>query len=65
MWRPLFFEFATDSNTYAIDEQFMVGPALMVSPVLTEGATTVTAYHLCCDSRIEGLLLRAPVIYIL
>lgn len=42
--RPLFFEFPDDQNTYAIDKQFMVGGGLLVSPVLTQGATSVTAY---------------------
>ena len=42
MARPLFFEFPTDSNTYAIDKQFMIGSGLMITPVLDQGATTVT-----------------------
>lgn len=33
-----------DSNTYDIDEQFLIGPAFLVSPVLREGETTVKAY---------------------
>ena len=35
--RPLFFEFPNDPNTYPIDEQFMVGNGLMISPVLKQG----------------------------
>ena len=35
--RPLFFEFPSDSTTYSIDQQFMVGSAILVSPVLKEG----------------------------
>ncbi|EGG14422.1 alpha-glucosidase [Cavenderia fasciculata] len=42
--RPLFMEYPTDANTYAIDTQFLVGPSLLVSPVLTANTTTVTAY---------------------
>jgi alpha-glucosidase (family GH31 glycosyl hydrolase) len=42
--RPLFFEFATDSNTYAIGTQFMVGASLMVAPVLADGARSVDVY---------------------
>jgi len=38
------FEFPADSNTWGLDTQFMVGPGLMVSPVLTQGATTVNIY---------------------
>lgn len=42
--RPLFFEFPSDANVAAIDRQAMLGPAFLVNPVLTEGATTVSAY---------------------
>ena len=42
--RPLFFQFPTDATTYGIDKQFLVGNALLISPVLTQGATTVQAY---------------------
>lgn len=39
------FTFLTeDPNTLDIDAQVMVGPALLVSPVLTEGANYVNAY---------------------
>lgn len=42
--RPLFFEYPSDTNTLAIDKQFFLGGAILVSPVLTEGAVTVSAY---------------------
>ncbi|GAM26305.1 hypothetical protein SAMD00019534_094800, partial [Acytostelium subglobosum LB1] len=42
--RPLFFEYPADPNTFALDSQFLVGPSLMVSPVLTENATSVDVY---------------------
>lgn len=42
--RPMLFEYPTNSDVYGIDQQFMIGPAILVSPVLTEGATSVTAY---------------------
>ena len=32
--RPLFFEFPTDENTYNMDDQFMLGPKILVAPVL-------------------------------
>ena len=35
--RPLFFEFPHDVKTHYIDSQFMVGGALMISPVVEEG----------------------------
>ncbi len=42
--RPLFFEFPTDENTIPIDQQFMIGAGLLITPVLTQGATTVSGY---------------------
>ena len=37
MARPLFLEFPTDADTYNLgEEQFMLGPAVMVCPVLEE-----------------------------
>lgn len=42
--RPLWVNFPEDSATHGIDEQFMLGSALLVSPVLTQGATSVNAY---------------------
>uniref|UniRef100_M4B1X3 alpha-glucosidase n=1 Tax=Hyaloperonospora arabidopsidis (strain Emoy2) TaxID=559515 RepID=M4B1X3_HYAAE len=42
--RPLFMEFPTDVATHEIDHQFMFGDALLVTPVVTQGATSVTGY---------------------
>jgi alpha-glucosidase (family GH31 glycosyl hydrolase) len=44
--RPLFFEysFGEDDVILEIDNQFLVGDALMVTPVLTSGSTSVDAY---------------------
>jgi alpha-glucosidase (family GH31 glycosyl hydrolase) len=42
--RPLFFDFPGDANTLAIDQQMQWGSALLLSPVLTQGAVTVQAY---------------------
>jgi alpha-glucosidase (family GH31 glycosyl hydrolase) len=42
--RPLFFEYFSDPNTLTIDRQMMIGPYLLLSPVLEEGATTVKSY---------------------
>ena len=43
--RPLFFEFPNDPNTYPIDEQFMVGSGLMISPVLKQGQLLLWSKH--------------------
>ncbi|XP_075742124.1 lysosomal alpha-glucosidase [Rhipicephalus microplus] len=42
--RPLFFEFPEDPRTHEIDEQFMWGSALLISPALYQGQTKVEAY---------------------
>lgn len=42
--RPLFFEFVRDNVTFPIDQQFMLGPAIMIAPILNPGVKTVRAY---------------------
>jgi alpha-glucosidase (family GH31 glycosyl hydrolase) len=42
--RPLWAEFPFDENTWDITGQFLLGPGLLLSPVLTQGATSVSAY---------------------
>ncbi|XP_017277311.1 lysosomal alpha-glucosidase isoform X1 [Kryptolebias marmoratus] len=42
--RPLFVEFPTDPNCRPIDQQFLWGSSLLISPVLEEGAVEVKAY---------------------
>ena len=42
--RPLFFEYPQDIKTHKIDKQFMFGEAILVTPVLDQGAKTVKAY---------------------
>ena len=42
--RPLFFSFPNDPKALGIDQQFMVGSTLLVTPVIYQGATTVTGY---------------------
>jgi alpha-glucosidase (family GH31 glycosyl hydrolase) len=36
--------FPSDANTLMIDTQFMLGSAIMVSPVVEKGSTEVSAY---------------------
>ncbi|XP_036997134.2 sucrase-isomaltase, intestinal [Artibeus jamaicensis] len=42
--RSLLQEFYDDTNSWTQDTQFLWGPSLLITPVLTEGADTVTAY---------------------
>lgn len=42
--RALFFEFPEDPRTHDIDEQFMWGSALLISPALHQGQTKVEAF---------------------
>ena len=35
--RPLFFDFPKDEQVHQIDDQFMLGPDLLVAPILEEG----------------------------
>jgi alpha-D-xyloside xylohydrolase len=44
MMRPLVFDFQNDSAVYGIKDQFMFGPALLVSPVTAMGATSRSVY---------------------
>lgn len=42
--RPLFFEFPEDEETWSNDRQFLLGNAILVSPVLEAAKTSVRAY---------------------
>jgi alpha-D-xyloside xylohydrolase len=44
MMRPLVMDFRADTNVFGIKDQFMFGPALMVCPVTSSGATTRNVY---------------------
>jgi len=44
VWRAMMFEYPQDIQALFTDRQFMVGSAILVSPVLDQGATTVNAY---------------------
>lgn len=41
---PLPFHFPADTNTYSQDQSFMLGPSLLIAPVVEEGATTREVY---------------------
>lgn len=42
--RPLFFDFPEDKESWEIEDSYMFGPDLLVSPVMEAGATTRTIY---------------------
>ncbi|ETM00921.1 hypothetical protein L917_02417 [Phytophthora nicotianae] len=42
--RPLSFEFPDDKNARDVEHQYLLGPALMVSPVVHEGAISAEVY---------------------
>jgi alpha-glucosidase len=44
VWRPLFYEFPDDSAVLAVEDQVMVGPALLAAPVLERGAREREVY---------------------
>ncbi|KAL1746491.1 glycoside hydrolase family 31 protein [Schizophyllum fasciatum] len=41
---PLWHAYPKDTNTYAIDKQFLFGPHVLVSPILNQDSTSVDAY---------------------
>ncbi|MCX6345292.1 MAG: PA14 domain-containing protein [Armatimonadetes bacterium] len=44
MMRPLVMDFANDANALKVSDQFMFGPAMLISPVTTKGATSREVY---------------------
>ncbi len=44
MMRHLVFDYPNDANVFSIGDQFMFGPAFLVNPVTTAGATTRSMY---------------------
>ncbi|KAJ3284278.1 hypothetical protein HK104_010022 [Borealophlyctis nickersoniae] len=71
-WKALFMEFPTDTKTYDIDQQFLIGDGVLVSPVTTQNATTVAVYlpktrwydyytHKATDSEGKTVTLPAPM----
>ncbi|XP_068602006.1 sucrase-isomaltase, intestinal [Brachionichthys hirsutus] len=67
--RPLLHEFVNDNTTWDIYKQFLWGPALLVTPTLDQGATSVVAYvpnarwydfHTAKDVGVRGKFLSMP-----
>lgn len=47
IWRPLFFEFPFDTNTYLddiADTQILIGPNIMATPILEPATTSRKVY---------------------
>jgi alpha-glucosidase len=44
VWRPLFLEFPDDPASAAVEDQIMLGPSLLVAPVLERGAREREVY---------------------
>jgi alpha-glucosidase (family GH31 glycosyl hydrolase) len=47
IWRPLFFEYPADGNTYlddVVDTQFMIGPNFLAAPIVEQGQTSRKVY---------------------
>ncbi|MDJ0852868.1 MAG: glycoside hydrolase family 31 protein [Myxococcota bacterium] len=44
VWRPLFYEFPEDAESAAVDDQLMLGPDLLVAPVVERGARQRDVY---------------------
>ena len=62
--RPLFFEFAEDKNVISYDRQFLIGSAVLITPVLEERASQVSGYFPAgkwYDWYTQKLVSSAPV----
>ncbi len=69
--RPLVYEFQSDVQTYSLDTQFMVGPFIMIAPILEKGKVSRSVYFpdglwydFWSNERITGGInyeIRAPL----
>ena len=48
--RPLSYDFPADAGASAINDQYMLGPELLVAPVVTGNATSRKVYFPCVKS---------------
>ena len=42
--RPLFYEFPEDENSFALDNEYMLGPGLLVHPIVKPNVQHETVY---------------------
>ena len=71
LMRPMFYDYPDDPRCWAVDDQYMFGPDLLVAPVTDAGVSERSVYlpqGIWCDAwtgeRIEGggdLACNAPV----
>ena len=69
--RPLLFEYPDDPTTYTMDDEFLVGPALLVAPIARPGVEhrhvylpAGTWFHYWSGERLDGpahILAHAPL----
>ena len=45
--RPLAYEFPDDAGAASVNDQYMLGPALLVAPVVAQNATSRSVYFPC------------------
>jgi sulfoquinovosidase len=59
--RPLWLQFPGDRATYHVDQEWMLGPHVLVAPVVRQGATTRTVYFPPgCWTSPAGVRHRGP-----
>lgn len=61
MQNYIFNRFPRDVRTYQIDKQFLIGPGILITPVITQGATRVVGYFPAShwyDFRTGELIVR-------
>ena len=51
--RHLFLHYPNDANTYALRYQYLLGPDLLIAPVLDKGATSVEVYFPVGDEWVD------------
>eukprot|EP01121_Diplochlamys_sp_Union-15-3_P010462 TRINITY_DN2937_c0_g2_i5.p1 TRINITY_DN2937_c0_g2~~TRINITY_DN2937_c0_g2_i5.p1 ORF type:complete len:647 (-),score=113.04 TRINITY_DN2937_c0_g2_i5:37-1704(-) len=44
IYRPLWVEFPNDTSTFSIEDQFLFGSSLLIKPVTSQGASSISVY---------------------
>lgn len=61
--RPLWFHFPSDSQTFSMDESYLLGDALLVHPVLDKGVTSLDIYF-PGDDNTQWLDVQTNTVYL-